>query len=58
MDWQLDGDSLLEYDKMRRAWFINLTAYANVHVAKGWLKRYQVTIAVLRAARAKLMQGA
>ena len=56
--WQSEAQPLFEYDRMRRAWFVNLTAYANYHMAKGWLKRHQVTIAVLRAARAKMVAGA
>lgn len=57
-DWQLEPMPLFEYDRMRRAWFVNLRDFANVHMAKGWLKKRQVTIAVYRAARAKRLAGA
>jgi hypothetical protein len=57
-DWQCEAHPLFEYDRLRRAWFVHLAAYANYHLAKGWLKRHQVTIAVLRATRAKLVAGA
>jgi hypothetical protein len=58
MDWQHPGPSLLQYDRQRRAWHVNLSAYANYHMAKGWLRKHQVTIGVLRTARAKLVSGA
>lgn len=51
--WQFDGVPLLFYDRARRAWFVNLTDYANRALAGDWLGKHQVTIAVYRVARAK-----
>jgi hypothetical protein len=52
-DWEHDAPSLLRYDRMRKAWFINLRDHANIHLAKRWLTQHQISIGVYRAARAK-----
>ena len=57
-DWQSGAPMLLLYDRARRAWYVNLADFANVHLAKKWLKQHQVTIEVYRAARAKRIAGA
>jgi hypothetical protein len=56
--WQGEQPSLFSYDRLRRSWFVNLAEYSNVHLAKGWLKKHQVSIAIYRAARAKRIAGA
>jgi hypothetical protein len=55
--WQADPPSLLNYDRARKSWFINLPEYSNYHLAKRWLSKYQVTIATYRLARAKRLAG-
>jgi hypothetical protein len=57
-DWERDVPSLLRYDRGRRAWFVCLGDFGNVHLAKAWLRQHQVTIGVYRAARAKRIAGA
>ncbi len=57
-DWQHDAPSLLNYDRTRKSWFINLFDFGNYHLAKRWLAVHQVTIAVYRDARAKRLYGA
>jgi len=51
--WQADAPSLLNYDRTRKSWFVNLADYPNYHLAKRWLTLHQITIAVYRVARAK-----
>lgn len=51
--WQQDAPALLHYDKLRRSWFVNLFDFGNVHLAKRWLTKHQVSIPIYRAARAK-----
>ncbi len=57
-DWQHDAPSLLNYDRTRKSWFINLFDFGNYHLAKRWLAVHQITIAVYRDARAKRLYGA
>lgn len=52
-DWQYPGPTLWLYDRVRRAWFLNLYDFADYETARKWLARHQVTIEVYRAARAK-----
>jgi hypothetical protein len=56
--WQAAGSTLLQYDRTRRSWFVNLRDHANIHLAKKWLKAHQIDIATYRAARAKRVDGA
>ena len=46
---------LFHYDRSRRAWFINLYDFGNVHLAHQWLTRHQIDVAMYRAARDKRM---
>lgn len=55
--WQREAPTLFFYDRLRRAWFVNVGDYANIHLAKQWLVRHQVSIGVYRAARAKRLAG-
>ncbi len=57
-DWEQGAPSLLNYDRTRKSWFINLADYPNYHLAKRWLTSHQVTIGVYRDARAKRLYGA
>jgi hypothetical protein len=51
--WQHDAPALFTYVAMRRSWFVNLREYANIHLAKRWLKQHQIGIGEYRGARAK-----
>ena len=51
--WQADTPSLLSYDRARKSWFVNLRDYANIHLAKKWLREHPVSIPTYREARAK-----
>jgi hypothetical protein len=50
-DWQNGNNNLFHYDRSRRAWFVDLYNYANVHLAHQWLTQHQVTVAMYRRAR-------
>jgi hypothetical protein len=54
-DWEHDAPSLLNYDRTRKSWFVNLRDFGNVHLAKRWLSMHQITIATYRSARIKLL---
>jgi hypothetical protein len=54
-DWQNGNNNLFHYDRSRRAWFVDLYNYANVHLAHQWLTQHQVDVAMYRAAREKRM---
>jgi len=51
--WEKDAPALLIYDRMRRSWFVNLEAYANMHLAKRWLTHHQISIGDYRMARSR-----
>lgn len=55
--WGQEPTCLLRYDRTRRSWFVTLRDFGNVHLAKTWLRQHQVTIALYRAARAKVVAG-
>lgn len=57
-DWQEQGEALFLYDRTRKSWFVNLRDHANIHLAKGWLTRNQVTVGLYRAARSKRLDRA
>ena len=57
-DWVQPSPCLLQYDRTRRAWFVNLQAFPNYHLAKRWLTQHQISVGVYRAARAKRIAGA
>jgi hypothetical protein len=57
-DWAQPGPSLLQYDRTRRAWFVNLRDFANIHLAKRWMTHHQISVGLYRAARAKRIAGA
>jgi hypothetical protein len=42
---------LFHYDRSRRAWFVDLYNYGNVHLAHQWLTRHQVSVEMYRSAR-------
>jgi hypothetical protein len=50
-----DKRALFHYDRSRRAWFVNLYDFGNVHLAHQWLTQHQVDVAMYRAAREKRM---
>jgi hypothetical protein len=52
-DWMLETPSLIHYDKSRRSWFVCLSAFPTIHVARTWLRAHQITVTVYRSARAK-----
>ncbi len=52
-DWQFPGPTLWRYDRLRRAWFLNLYDFGDYDAARKWLERHPVTIEVYRVARAK-----
>jgi hypothetical protein len=52
-DWMLETPSLIHYDKSRRSWFVCLSAFPTIHVARAWLRAHQITVTVYRSARAK-----
>jgi hypothetical protein len=54
-DWEHDAPSLLNYDRTRKSWFVNLRDFGNVHLAKRWLTQHQGSIGVYRDARVKLL---
>lgn len=55
-DWRKDGSlPLLTYDRLRRAWYVNLADYADRRVAGRWLAEHQVTVSQYRIARAKVL---
>lgn len=56
-DWQQPGPTLLIYDRARRSWRVNLFDFGNIHLAKQWLAKYQVSIATYRASRSKRVGG-
>ncbi len=56
--WQEKGGALLTYDRGRRAWFVDLRSYPQVHIAKGWLRGHQISVKEYRAARAKRVGNA
>lgn len=51
--WQREAQPLLFYDRLRRAWFVNLAEYRTRNLAGDWLGKHPVSIALYRAARAK-----
>jgi len=57
-DWEQSGLTLLNYDRTRKSWFVNLRDFGNYHLAKQWLTQRQITIGVYRTARAKRLDGA
>ncbi len=54
-DLSLRKDNLFHFDRSRRAWFINLYNYANVHLARQWVTQHQIDVVMYRAARDKRM---
>jgi hypothetical protein len=49
--WQKEQPALLLYDRSRRAWFVNLSAFGSIGIAKAWLRAHPVTIPLYRAGR-------
>lgn len=53
-DWQVqDAPALLFYDSSRRSWFVHLSEFGSIGIAKAWLRSHQISVGVYRAARAK-----
>jgi hypothetical protein len=52
-DWQTEPPALLMYERSRRAWFVNLTEFGGVGIAKAWLRSHQISVGLYRSARAK-----
>jgi hypothetical protein len=51
--WQEEGNSLLFYEWTRHSWFLNLSGYGTLGIAKAWLRSHQITVALYRSTRAK-----
>lgn len=56
-NWRNPEPSLLLYNSARKAWFVNLFAYGNIHLARKWLAAHQVDMATYRTARSQRVGG-
>jgi hypothetical protein len=52
-DWQTEPPALLFYERSRRAWFVDLSAFGSIGIAKAWIRSHQITVGLYRSARAK-----
>jgi len=51
--WQTEPPALLFYDWTRHSWFVNLSDFGSIGIAKAWLRSHQISVGLYRSARAK-----